>query len=302
MNINLELYKIFYNVAKNKNITKTANELLIGQPSISKAIKSLEDQIGCQLFIRSKYGVTLTEEGKIFYNQIKTAMEIIDNAEFKLKEMINLDDGVLNIGISHTLTQKYLMPYIKRFHDMYPKIKIKIITGPTQTLLNKARNGFIDFIILNLPYIIPNDFNTQILTKISDIFVASSKFIDLKDKTINLEDLNNYPLIIIAKGSNTRYFLDNFTSSNNVILKPEMELASYSLVSEFTEMGFGIGYLIKEFISDELNSGKLFEIKVKPELPSREIGLIYCNNKSLSRASIKFIELLKKETTENLSN
>lgn len=294
MNINLELYKIFYNVAKNKNITKTANELLIGQPSISKAIKNLEEQVGCQLFIRSKNGVTLTEEGKAFYNQIKTAMEIIDNAEFKLKEMINLDDGILNIGISHTLTQKYLMPYIKTFHDMYPKIKIKIITGPTQTLFNKARNGVIDFIILNLPYLIPDDFNTQVLTTINDIFVVSSKFSDLKDKTINLEDLNNYPLILIAKGSNTRYFLDNYTSSNNVILKPEMELASYSLVNEFTEIGFGIGYLIKEFITDELKSGKLFEIKVKPEIPSRQIGFIYCNNKSLSKASVKFIELLKK--------
>lgn len=294
MNVNLELYKIFYHVAKNKNITKTANELLIGQPSISKAIKNLEEQIGCQLFIRSKYGVTLTEEGKIFYEQIKTAMGIIDNAEFKLKEMINLDYGVLNIGISHTLTQKYLIPYIKIFHDMYPKIKINIITGPTQTLFNKARNGFVDFIILNLPYIIPNDFNTEILTKINDVFVANNKFIELKNKIINLKDLNNYPLIIIAKGSNTRYFLDNFTSSNNVVLKPEMELASYSLVNEFVEMGFGIGYLVKEFIFDELNNGKLFEVKVKPEIPSREIGLIHCNNKSLSMTSVKFIELLKK--------
>lgn len=293
MNVNLELYKIFYYVAKNKNITKTANELLIGQPSISKAIKNLEDQIGCQLFIRSKYGVILTEEGKTFYKQIKTAMEIIDNAEFKLKEMINLDYGVLNIGISHTLTQKYLIPYIKKFHDIYPKIKINIITGPTQTLFNKARNGFVDFIILNLPYVIPNDFNTEILTEINDIFVATNKFSDLKDKTINLEDLNNYPLIIIAKGSNTRYFLDNFTSSNNVILKPEMELASYSLVNEFVEMGFGIGYLIKEFITDELDNGKLFEIKVNPKIPSRAIGLIHCNNKSLSKSATKFIELLK---------
>ena len=141
MNINMELYKIFYYVAKNKNISKAANELLISQPSISKAIKNLEDQIGCQLFIRSKYGVVLTLEGKIFYEQIKSAMEIISNAEVKLKELINLEDGSLNIGISNTLTQKYLMPYLKEFHSLYPYIKIKIITGPTQSLITKVRNG-----------------------------------------------------------------------------------------------------------------------------------------------------------------
>lgn len=294
MNINLELYKIFYNVAKNKNISKTANELLISQPSISKAIKNLEDQVGCQLFIRSKYGVVLTEEGKIFYDQIKTAMEIINNAELKLKEIINVEAGVLNIGVSHTLTQKYLMPYIKLFHKEYPKIKLNIVTGPTQTLFAKARNGLVDFIILNLPYVIPIDFKTEILKEIQDIFVATDNFKELKNKTIKLEELNNYPLILISKGSNTRYFLDNFTGEKNVILTPEMELASYSLVDEFTKMGLGIGYLTKEFIEEELNNKELFEIKTTPKIPKRQIGIIYPDNKLLSKSSTKFVELLKK--------
>ena len=293
MNINLELYKIFYNVAKNKNISKTANELLISQPSISKAIKNLEDQVGCQLFIRSKYGVVLTEEGKIFYDQIKTAMEIINNAEFKLKEIINVEAGVLNIGVSHTLTQKYLMPYIKLFHKEYPKIKLNIVTGPTQTLFAKSRNGLVDFIILNLPYVIPSDFKTEILKEIQDIFVATDNFKELKNKTLTLEELNNYPLILISKGSNTRYFLDNFTGENNVILTPEMELASYSLVDEFTKMGLGIGYLTKEFIEEELNNKELFEIKTSPKIPKRQIGIIYPDNKLLSKSSTKFVELLK---------
>lgn len=293
MNINLELYKIFYNVAKNKNISKTANELLISQPSISKAIKNLEDQVGCQLFIRSKYGVVLTEEGKIFYDQIKTAMEIINNAEFKLKEIINVEAGVLNIGVSHTLTQKYLMPYIKLFHKEYPKIKLNIVTGPTQTLFAKSRNGLVDFIILNLPYVIPSDFKTEILKEIQDIFVATDNFKELKNKTLTLEELNNYPLILISKGSNTRYFLDNFTGENNVILTPEMELASYSLVDEFTKMGLGIGYLTKEFIEEELNNKELFEIKTTPKIPKRQIGIIYPDNKLLSKSSTKFVELLK---------
>ena len=294
MNVNLELYKIFYHVAKNKNITKTANEMLISQPSISKAIKNLEDQIGCQLFIRSKYGVMLTEEGKIFYGQIKTAMEIIENAEIKLKELINLEEGILNIGISHTLTQKYLMPYLEEFHGLYPKIKIKIITGPTQTLITKARNGNVDFIILNMPYIIPSDFDVQKLKEIHDAFFANETFKNLKDKTIDLKDINNYPTILISKGSNTRYFLDNFTSSNNIIITPEIELASYSLVYEFTKLGLGIGYLTKDFLKEELENGSLFEIKTNPTIPTRKIGLIHCNNKNLSNASKKFIELLKK--------
>ena len=93
MNINFEYYKIFYNVAKNKNITKTANDLMISQPAVSKCIKNLESQIGCSLFVRNKFGVSLTEEGITLYNEIKNAIEIIENAENKIDEIINLESG-----------------------------------------------------------------------------------------------------------------------------------------------------------------------------------------------------------------
>lgn len=293
MNINLEFYKIFYYVAKNKNITKTANELLISQPAISKSIKNLEKQLECNLFVRNKYGVILTKEGEYFYNQIKQAMELIENAEDKLNEMINLETGTLNIGINNTLTQNFLMPYIKEFRDKHQNIKIKIHTDPTYKLINKVRNGIIDFIILNLPYEIPNDFEKTVFKEIHDSFVASNKFSELKNKTIPLEKLNEYPLILLAPGSNTRYFIDDFCSKNNINLTPEIELASYSLVTEFTKAEMGIGLITKEFLEKDIKKGTVFEIKTIPELPSRNIGAIYLKNKSLSCSTKEFFKLIK---------
>ena len=75
MNIDFELYRIFYVVANNSNITRASKELNISQPAISKSIKNLEEQLGGQLFVRTKRGVVLTEEGKEFYKYIKQAME-----------------------------------------------------------------------------------------------------------------------------------------------------------------------------------------------------------------------------------
>ena len=216
MNINFEYYKVFYYVAKNKSITKTANDLMISQPAISKTIKILVEQIGCSLYTRNKSGVFLTEEGKVLFNEIKNAIEIIDNAEHKINEMSNLECGILNIGISNTLTKQFLMPYIKEFNSRYPKVKLKIHTEPTYELIKKARNGLVDFIILNLPYNIPEDFEKENLKVIHDCFVASNSFNELKNKTISLNDLNNYPLILLAKGSNGRYFLDDICSRLNV--------------------------------------------------------------------------------------
>ncbi len=294
-NVNLDLYKIFYYVAKNKNITKTANELMITQPGISKSIKNLEEQLGCSLFIRTKSGVILTDEGKIFYDQIKQAMEIIDNAEQRLLEMVNLEYGYLNIGVSNTLTKKYLLPYIEEFHNKYPSIKITIFTNPTFTLLQKLRNGTIDFIILNMPYAIPADCESYKLIDIQDCFIASDKYIELKDKVIPLNEISNYPLILISKGSNTRYALDNYCSKLGFTLNPEMDLSSYSLVTEFAKIGMGVGIATKEFLDEEFNSGTLFEVKTEPKLPKRYIGVMYLKNKILSKCSSEFLEMLNKE-------
>ena len=293
MNINFEYYKVFYNVAKNKNITKTANELMISQPAVSKSIKTLEEQIGITLFTRNKFGVFLTEEGKVLYEEIKNAIEIIDNAEHKVTELINLDAGILNIGISNTLTRYYLLPYVKEFTLKYPKIKVKIHTEPTFKLINKVRNGLVDFIIINMPYNIPNDFTANKLKEIHDAFIANNNYIDLKDKTITLNELNKLPLILLANGSNGRYFLDNFCDKQNIKLEDKFELASYSLVSEFVKDGIGIGFLTKEFIEDELKNESLFEIKIAKEIPSRYIGISYLKDKKLSHCAELFIKLLK---------
>lgn len=293
MNINFELYRIFYVVANNRNITKASEELNISQPAISKAIKNLEEQLGGQLFVRTKRGVILTEEGKEFYNFIKQAIEYINNAENKFSDLINLESGCIKIGISTTLTKEFLLPYLKKFHSLYPKIDIQIITNLTYELIPKLRNGIIDIVILNLnnkDY--GNDIDIIKCRKINDCFVANNK--DLVDKISSLNDLNNYPLILQAKGSSTRDFLDEFAKKNNIILKPNIELASYSLVFEFAKIGLGIGYVTKDYIKDAIKNKELFELKIKEKLPSRYIGIATSKNHVPNFSAKKLIEIIKK--------
>ena len=97
--------------------------------------------MGGQLFVRTKRGVVLTEEGKEFYKYIKQAMEYINNAENKFTELINLEAGCIKIGVSTTLTKEFLLPYLEQFHSLYPKIDIQIITNLTSELVKKLKNG-----------------------------------------------------------------------------------------------------------------------------------------------------------------
>ena len=295
MNIDFELYRIFYVVANHCNITKASEELSISQPAISKSIKSLEEQLGGQLFIRTKRGVVLTEEGKEFYNYIKQAIEYINNAENKFTDLINLETGCIKIGISTTLTKEFLLPYLEEFHSLYPKIDIQIITNLTSGLMPKLRNGLIDIVILNLnDKNYGNDIDIIKCRKISDCFVVNNKNKDLTLKEVSLKDLNNYPLILQAKGSNTREFLDNMARENGVILKPNIELASYSLVVEFSKIGLGIGYATKEYIKEEIKNKELFELKIKEKIPSRYIGIALSKNHVPNFSTKKLIEIITK--------
>lgn len=295
MNINFELYRIFYVVANKKNITKAAEELFISQPAVSKAIKKLENNLGGKLFNRTKKGVVLTEEGKEFYNYIKVALEYINNAENKFNDLINLETGTIKIGVSVTLTKYFLIPLLEEFHDLHPKINIQIDTNITKVLFDKLKNGLLDLVILNLPYKKENDIKIIKCKNIQDAFYANKNYENLKNKELSLNELNNYPLVLQAKSSNTRTFLDDFTKENNVTLNPNMELASYSLVTEFTKIGFGIGYLTKEYIQDELKNKELFEIKLKEKIPRRSIGIAYSNKNLPSFATKEMIRIITKK-------
>ena len=295
MNIDFELYRIFYVVANNGNITRASEELNISQPAISKSIKNLEEQLGGQLFIRTKRGVVLTEEGKEFYNYIKQAIEFINNAENKFTDLINLEVGCIKIGISTTLTKEFLLPYLEQFHTLYPKIDIQIITDRTADLMKKLKNGLIDIVILNIN---KKDESSEIeylkCKKINDCFVVNSKYKELINKEISLKELNNYPLILQSKGSNTRTILDEFARKNGISLKPNIELSSYLLVTEFSKIGFGIGYVTKEYIKDEIKNKQLFELNIKEKIPSRYIGIALSKNHLPSFSTKKLIEIITK--------
>lgn len=293
MNINLELYKTFYYVAKNGSISRGANELSISQPAISKSIKSLEEQINTKLFIRQRDGVILTDAGEAIYNKIKEAIDLIDSAENDLKSLTNMEYGIINIGASKTILHEYLMPFIKEFHKDYPNIKIRIFTDNTNDLIKKTKMGIIDVIFINLPYNLPDDLTYIKLMDLHDCLVANESFNYLKDKKLNLKDLEQLPLLLLTKGTISRIRLDDYCTENNIKINPEMEFSSNTLIKEFTEAGFGIGMLTREHVKKELDNNTLFEVDIKLPLKNKFLGMVYSKNQK-SLITNKFIKYIEK--------
>lgn len=296
MNIDFELYRIFYTVASIGNITNASKELMISQPAVSKSIKKLEDQLGGVLFTRTKRGVILTEEGREFYKYIKQGVEQINNAENRFSELINLEVGTIRIGVGTTLMKQFLLPYLELFHKLYPKIKIQVLTNVSSELISKLQLGLLDIVIVNLPCNVSSEIEIKGLKEIHDVFIVGDAFKDLVNKKLKLNDLTNYPLILQARGSVTRRYLDKFLDQNNVVLEPEMDLASFTLVSDFTRIGFGIGYSTKEFIKSSLDNNELFILDVEPNVPPRKIGLAYSKKNLPSFCTRKFIDIILNKT------
>ena len=293
--LDFNLFKTFYTVVITGNITKAAEKLYISQPAVTKAIKNLEDSIGGTLFIRTKKGVILTEEGKVFFEYVKSILEDIRNAKNKFNSLIHLEEGKIHIGASATVTKHFLMPYIEKFHKMYPNIDISITNELTTNLVRYLRNGYIDFLVTNLPMNENSDLNIEVCAKLHDSFACSSKYINNPPKILNLEELLKFKIITQKEPSNTRTFLNNYMKKNNIDFKPDIEIVSYNLVVEFIKVGFGIGYVTKEFIQKELKNKELYEIKVTPKIPTRDLGIITLKNNTLNFASNKFIELITRE-------
>lgn len=295
MNIDYELYRIFYIVAKNGNITRSSKELLISEPAVSKSIKNLEGYLGAPLFTRTKKGVNLTTEGITLYEYISKGIEYFKSGEAKFNELINLESGTIRIGINTTLAKEFLMPYLENFHKLYPNINIEIRTNLTSELKSMLKDGLIDMHILNLTNEeTKNDFNIIKCKTITDCFVSNKP---IKEK-ISIKELNNYPLILQDKNSNTRKFLDDFANKYEITLKPKIEIGSYYLVSEFSRIGLGIGYVTKDYIKNNLDNKELFIVPIKEKIPSRDIGILLNKNTTPNFSTKELIKIITQNGTK----
>ena len=177
MEQNLNHYKIFFEVAKTGNISKAAETLYISQPAVSKSITKLEQSLGHTLFIRSKRGVKLTEEGTTLYTYLKQAFESIETAEKALQHASELGMGQLRIGVSTSLCKHILLSYLQDFIRENPHVKITIECNPTFETIQLLKQDKID-IGLICDTSLEKGYHFSPLRSIQDTFVTTQTYLD----------------------------------------------------------------------------------------------------------------------------
>jgi DNA-binding transcriptional LysR family regulator len=292
MNINLEYYKIFYYVAKAGSFTKAGDELCISQPAVSQSIKMLEENLGSKLFVRVPKGVTLTLEGEVLFSYVRRGYEYIRLGEEQFKKMLDLEHGEIRIGASDMTLQFYLLPYLERFHEKYPGIKVIVTNAPTPSTLALLYDGRIDFGAVSEPFQAKSGIKYKRVKKIRDIFVAGNKFYDLQGKIMEYKTLEKLPIISLEHNTSTRKYVNEFLEANQVVLNPEFELATSDMIVKFAIRNLGVGCVVKDFAEEALARGELFELKFRDNIPERNICVATSKHNPISKAANSLLEML----------
>lgn len=292
---NLEYYKVFYYVAKAGSISRAADKLAISQPAVSQAIKQLEGLLGVELFRRVSKGVKLTGEGQLLFSHVEKGYEQIELGVQKVRRMQNLELGEIRIGASDMTLQFYLLPYLERFHEKYPDIKVIVTNAPTPETLHFLEEGRIDFGIVSTPFEQIDDVEVMPVREIEDIFVAGRRFTSYKNRTLDLQELEGLPLIFLEKNTSTRSYMDEYLEKNGVKVQPEFELATSDMIVQFAHRNLGVGCVVRDFAKEYLESGQLFELRFNKMIPKRQFCVVKSKKLSLPVAAKKLLEILEEK-------
>lgn len=293
MDINLEYYKIFYYVGKQKSITQAAEKLSISQPAVSQAIKHLEQSLGSALFVRTAKGVRLTTEGEVLYAYVKRGYESICLGEKKFMELLDLEEGELCIGASDMTLQFYLLSYLEKFHEEYPKIRVTVKNAPTPKTLKMLQEGSIDFGVVSTPIQKRLDLNFYKVRDIQDIFVVGKKFRKYAKREMSYQELEELPIMCLEGTTSTRAYVNDFLRENGVHLQPEFELATSDMLIRFAIKGFGVASVVEDFALKAIEDGEVYRLRFEKDIPKRHFCVVTDDKVPMSAAARKFLDFVE---------
>lgn len=291
MEQNLSLYKIFYEVARTENISRTSKELYISQPAISKSISKLESSLNTTLFTRNSRGVHLTDDGRMLYEHVRTAFDALAQGEAEIRRSQELGIGQLRIGVSTTLCRYMLLPYLKGFISSHPHIKITIENQSSSKSVEMLEQGQIDISLIAEPKNRRLDFYP--VRSIEDCFVATDQYLDnlrLREGGNEISWMEKGMVMLLDRSNVTRLHIDSYLMEHGLECRQILEVTSMDLLIEFARIGMGIGCVIRDFVKPDLEQGLLTELPLPSGIHPRTIGFACKQTSRAPRAVTAFME------------
>ena len=290
MKTKLDYYRIFYETARFHSFSTAAQHLYISQSAISQCIHQLEKELDVQLFVRTRKGVSLTNEGKLLFAKVENAINSIEQGEKQLERLRHLESGEITIAAGDTITTHYLLKYLEEFHALYPDIRIEMANSYSSQMISLVKEGKADLAFVNMPYD-DDELIIEHCLDINDIFVCGPDFEN--NSSYSWEEVADLPLILLEKNASSRRFLEHHFNEKGIFLRPQIEVAVHDLLIRFASIHLGVSCVIEQFSQEEIEKGIIKKLPLEPSLPKRSIGCAYLKNAPLSYAAKAFLDLIK---------
>ena len=286
----IRVLKYFLAVAREKNITNAAMSLHITQPTLSRQLKELEEELGKQLFIRGNKNITLTEDGLLLRKRAEEIVSLSDKTIADIKYSDTLIGGDIAIGCAETEGLRTIIQMMMNVQHIYPNICFHISSGDKQNVLEDLERGLIDFGIFIDP-IDKTNYNYLLLPRKEVLGIVARKDSSLAKKGyVTKEDLLNAPLILsrqLCEDSLLMRWFGKQLSDLHVV-------ATYSLI-------FNAGLMVSEGMGYAIAIDKLIDINGNNNLcflplsPSIEANLyiMWKKQQLFSKAASKFLDELE---------
>ena len=292
MAVKLELYRVFKEVADTGNISAAAKNLYISQSAVSQSIKQLETALQARLFARSPRGVSLTSEGQMLYQYVRSALGLLATGEDKLTQAQQLLLGSLVIGASDTVTSFFLAPFLEQFHREHPGIHLRIVSGRGAKVLSMLKSGAVDIAFASAP----SDSALECWKCFAThaMFVAGSKYPCDFDHVYSRQEIAAFPLIMLERKASSRVFLEQEFLANGVSLNPEIELSSRNLLVSLASIGLGVAAVTEEFVQDALDAGTIRRLHTDFEIPARSVDMCTLRGVTPTAAASAFMDMIRR--------
>jgi DNA-binding transcriptional LysR family regulator len=281
--------RTFLEVARHKSFSRAGEKLSLTQPAISAQIRSLETEVGAQLFDRSGGKVTFTAAGRLFEPFAEHCLDCHQHILMAIGEMQRTPRGEVSISANES-TCLYVLPQVfSQFKQLYSRVGLNIIRADRSRTLEAVLNREVDFGVIALP-VKDSRLNTEWIHKDELVLVAAPSHALARAGKLRIEDVARHPLLLPKQGRQ-REQIDLLFSIRE--LKPNigMELDSSELLKRFVAAGMGIGFAPKSTVDADEEAGVLKVLPIESVRLIRELALVFRKDKSLSRAAQSFIEI-----------
>ncbi|PHK49418.1 cidABC operon transcriptional activator CidR [Staphylococcus edaphicus] len=282
--------KYFVEVVKNGGMTQASEHLYIAQSTISKNIKSIEDEFNITLFDRRKKHITLTDIGQIFYDKCVEALAILDDLSLEMDDVSNLERGHIRLGVSAIMDVRLFTESLNKFHSIYPNVTYEVIEGGGKAVELYLNNDEIDVGITTLP--VDDDlYHAVPLYKEKLLLVVDKQSEYAKQSSVHLGDLKREHFIMFH---NDYYIKDQIIESCRKVgfhPKTVAKMAQITFIENMIVDGIGVSILPESIV------GILNEDVVGIEIADADVdwnlGIIWKKESYINYVTREWINFLK---------